>query len=389
MANAGIGCSPRFNCPSEAIVYKKTLLLAALSLTAVSSVAYAAAVRDYISIVGSSTVYPFATVVAEQFGKTTKFKTPKVESTGSGGGLKLFCSGVGVEHPDVTNASRRIKKSEQELCAKNGVKDVIEVKVGYDGIVLGQSKATKTLDLTLKDIFLALAKMVPGKDGKLVDNPNKTWKDVNPALPASKIEVLGPPPTSGTRDAFVELAMEGGAKKFDDLKKLRGSKDEAEIKGLMAKLGIPESAFNKKGKKVFQAVAHGIREDGAFVEAGENDNLIVQKLEANPNAVGIFGFSFLDQNADKIKGAMIDGQAPTFDAIADGAYPVSRPLYFYVKKAHAGAVPGIQEYLAEFTSEKAYGEEGYLTEKGLIPMPDAERKQFRKDAETLTPMQAL
>ena len=370
-------------------MFKKKLVLAAFSAAIISGISQAAAVRDYISIVGSSTVYPFATVVAEQFGKTTKFKTPKVESTGSGGGLKLFCAGVGVEHPDVTNASRRIKKSEQDLCAKNGVKEIVEVKVGYDGIVLGQSKATETLNLTRKDIFLALAKQVPGKDGKLVDNPNKTWKDVNPALPATKIEVLGPPPTSGTRDAFVELAMEGGAKKFDDLKKLRGSKDEAEIKALMAKLGIPESAYNKKGKKVFQAVAHGIREDGAFIEAGENDNLIVQKLEANPNAVGIFGFSFLDQNADKIQGAMVDGQAPTFDAIADGAYPVSRPLYFYVKKAHVGAVPGIQEYLAEFTSDKADGEEGYLTEKGLIPMPEEERTKFRQDAKSLTPMSAL
>ncbi len=355
----------------------------------VSGATHAAAARDYISIVGSSTVYPFATVVAEQFGKTTQFKTPKVESTGSGGGLKLFCSGVGVEHPDITNASRRIKKSEQDLCAKNGVKDIIEVKVGYDGIVLGQSKATKPLNLTRKDIFLALAKQIPGTDGKLVDNPHKTWKDVNAALPDTKIEVLGPPPTSGTRDAFVELAMEGGAKKFPDLAKLRGSKDEAEIKALMAKLGIPESAFNKKGKKVFKAVAHGIREDGAFIEAGENDNLIVQKLEANPNSVGIFGFSFLDQNADKIHGAMVDGQSPTFDAIADGAYPVSRALYFYVKKAHVGAVPGMKEYLAEFTSDKAYGEEGYLSEKGLIPMPEAERGQFRNDATTLTPMGAL
>jgi len=370
-------------------VFKKILPLAAVSAAMISGASQAAAVRDYISIVGSSTVYPFATVVAEQFGRTTKFKTPKVESTGSGGGLKLFCAGVGVEHPDVTNASRRIKKSEQELCAKNGVKDIVEVKVGYDGIVLGQSKATKTLNLTRKDIYLALAKMVPGTDGKLTDNPNKTWKDANPALPATKIEVLGPPPTSGTRDAFVELAMEGGAKKFDDLRKLRGSKDEAEIQGLMAKLGIPDSAYNEKGKKVFKAVSHGIREDGVFIEAGENDNLIVQKLEANPNAVGIFGFSFLDQNADKIRGAMVDGQAPTFDAIADGAYPVSRPLYFYVKQAHVGAVPGIQEYLAEFTSEKAYGEEGYLTEKGLIPMPDAERTQFRQDAETLAPMKTL
>ena len=370
-------------------MFKKTLVLAALSAAIVSGTAQAAAARDYISIVGSSTVYPFATVVAEQFGKTTKFKTPKVESTGSGGGLKLFCAGVGVEHPDITNASRRIKKSEQELCAKNGVNDIVEVKVGYDGIVLGQSKATEPLSLTRKDIFLALAKQVPGDEGKLVENPYKTWKDVNSALPDTKIEVLGPPPTSGTRDAFVELAMEGGAKKFDDLAKLRGAKDEGEIKALMARLGIPESAFDKKGKKVFQAVAHGIREDGVFIEAGENDNLIVQKLEANPIAVGIFGFSFLDQNADKIQGAMVDGKEPTFDNIADGAYPVSRPLYFYVKKAHVDAVPGIAEYVAEFTSEKAMGEEGYLSEKGLIPEPEAEREQFRDAAKAMTPMGVL
>jgi len=370
-------------------VFKNTLVLAALSAAIVSGTAQAAAARDYISIVGSSTVYPFATVVAEQFGKTTKFKTPKIESTGSGGGLKLFCAGVGVEHPDITNASRRIKKSEQELCAKNGVKDIVEVKIGYDGIVLGQSKAAPTLKLTRRDIFLALGKMVPGPEGKLIENPNKTWKDVNAALPDTKIEVLGPPPTSGTRDAFVELAMEAGAETFDDLKALDKSKDEAEIKALMAKLGIPESAFNQKGSKVFQAVAHGIREDGAFIEAGENDNLIVQKLEANPDAVGIFGFSFLDQNADKIQGALVDGQAPTFENIADGAYPVSRPLFFYVKKAHVGAVPGIAEYLAEFTSEKAMGEEGYLADKGLIPAPEAERNQFRANAEALIPMGAL
>jgi phosphate transport system substrate-binding protein len=365
------------------------MAIAALSAAFVAGTAHSAAARDYISIVGSSTVYPFATVVAEQFGRTTKFKTPKVESTGSGGGLKLFCAGVGVEHPDITNASRRIKKSEQELCAKNGVYDIIEVKVGYDGIVLGKSKATKPLELTRKDIFLALAKMVPGKDGKLIENPYTTWNQVNPSLPNTKIEVLGPPPTSGTRDAFVELAMEAGAKAFPDLKALRGAKDEAEIKSLMAKLGIPESAFNKRGKKVFQAVAHGIREDGAFIEAGENDNLIVQKLEANPLAMGIFGFSFLDQNADKIHGAVIEGSSPTFEAISDGSYPVSRSLYFYAKKAHVGAVPGMQEYLAEFTSEKAYGEEGYLTDKGLIPMPDAERGQFRYNAKGLVPMDAL
>jgi phosphate transport system substrate-binding protein len=353
-----------------------------------SGVVNAATARDYISIVGSSTVYPFATVVAEQFGKTTKFKTPKVESTGSGGGLKLFCAGVGVEHPDITNASRRIKKSEQEMCAKNGIDEIVEMKVGYDGIVLANAKSAAKMELTRKDIFLALAKQVPGADGKLIDNPYQTWKDVNPALPATKIEVLGPPPTSGTRDAFVELAMEGGAKKFADLKALRGAKGD-DVKTYMAKLGIPESAYNKKGKSVFKAVAHAIREDGAFIEAGENDNLIIQKLAANPKALGIFGFSFLDQNADKVQGSIVDGSEPTFEAISAGDYPVSRSLWFYVKKAHVGKVPGIAEYLAEFSSEKAWGDEGYLTDKGLIPMPEAERGQFAYNAQALVPMEAL
>ena len=370
-------------------MFNKTIAVAALSAMMVSGVVNAAAARDYISIVGSSTVYPFATVVAEQFGKTTKFKTPKVESTGSGGGLKLFCAGIGVEHPDITNASRRIKKSEQERCAKNGIKDIVEVKIGYDGIVLANAKSSPRMALTRKDIFLALAKQIPGKDGKLIDNPNKTWKDVNPSLPATRIEVLGPPPTSGTRDAFAELAMEGGAKKFPDLKKLRGSKDAAEIKSLMAKLGIPESAFNKKGKKVFKAVAHALREDGGYIEAGENDNLIIQKLVANPKAVGVFGYSYLEQNTDKIQGATVDGKEPSFEAISAGDYPVSRALYFYVKKAHVGEVPGIEEYLSEFTSDKAWGDEGYLADKGLIPMPEAERGQSAYNAKGLVPMAAL
>ncbi|MEN8180131.1 MAG: PstS family phosphate ABC transporter substrate-binding protein [Pseudomonadota bacterium] len=363
----------------------KKLLTFALAFS-LTGLAGAASARDYISIVGSSTVYPFATVVAEQFGKSSKFKTPKIESTGSGGGLKLFCAGVGVEHPDITNASRRIKKSEVELCSKNGVKEITEVKIGYDGIALANSKKSQQFEVTRKDIFLALAKQVPGPDGKLIDNPYKTWKEVNPALPSAKIEVLGPPPTSGTRDAFAELAMEAGAKKFADLKKLRGSKDAAEIKSLMVKLGIPESVFNKKGKKVFKAVAHAVREDGAYIEAGENDNLIVQKLEANPNALGIFGFSFLDQNSDKVQSSKIEGVAAEFETIADGSYPVSRPLYFYVKKAHAGAIPGMNEYLAEFTSDKTWGEEGYLSDKGLIPMPVQERSAFKADAASLKPL---
>ena len=337
---------------------KKAFIVLVITFFVAASfgVAGAGSARDYISIVGSSTVYPFATVVAEQFGKSTSFKTPKIESTGSGGGLKLFCAGVGVEHPDITNASRRIKQSEYESCVANGVKEIVEVKIGYDGIVMANSKKAAPLKLSRKDIFLALAKDVPDPNGgeKLIPNPYKTWKDVNPALPAKTIEVLGPPPTSGTRDAFVELAMEGGAKKFAWIK-----------------------ALKKTDKKKYKAVAHTIREDGAYVEAGENDNLIVQKLDANPNSIGIFGFSFLDQNTDKVQGSFVDGVQPTFDAIADGKYPVSRPLFFYVKKAHVGVIPGIQEYLEEFTAEKTWGEDGYLADKGMIPMPDAERSKFR------------
>ena len=322
--------------------------------------------RDYISIVGSSTVYPFATVVAEQFGKTTDFKTPKIESTGSGGGFKLFSAGVGVEHPDITNASRRIKKSECGKCAENGVTEVVELKIGYDGIVMANSKSAEPFKLSRKDIFLALAKEVPdpaGAEGELVPNPYKTWKDVNPELPETKIEVLGPPPTSGTRDAFVELAMEAGAKEFAWIK-----------------------ALKKEDKDRFKQISHTIREDGAYIEAGENDNLIVQKLDANAEALGIFGFSFLDQNTDKMQGAYVDGVQPEFSAISDGSYSLSRPLFFYVKKAHVGTIPGMGEYLAEFTSEKAWGDEGYLTEKGLIPMPKEEREKYAAVAEKLTPV---
>ena len=339
---------------------KKTAIVAALAATTLAGTAGAQSARDYISIVGSSTVYPFATVVAEQFGKITRYKTPKIESTGSGGGLKLFCAGVGVEHPDITNASRRIKKSEVEMCEKNGVDEVTEVKVGYDGIVLANSTDARRYDLSRKDIYLALAKEIPDPAGseKLVPNPHTTWNDVNSSLPPTRIEVLGPPPTSGTRDAFVELVMEkGGCAKYDWIK-----------------------AMKKADKSQYKAVCHTIREDGAYVEAGENDNLIVQKLDANHDALGIFGFSFLDQNADKVQGAVIEDVAPTFDNIADGSYPVSRPLYIYVKQAHVGTIPGMKEFLREFTSDKAWGPEGYLADKGMIPMPEEEREKFRKAA---------
>ncbi len=305
--------------------------------------------RDYISIVGSSTVYPFSTVVAERFGRTTDFSTPKIESTGSGGGFKLFCSGVGVQYPDITNSSRRVRQSEIDECADNGIRDIVEVKIGYDGIVLANFNGAPLYRLTREQVYLALAKNVPDSAGSgLVPNPYLAWSDVDPGLPNVRIEVLGPPPTSGTRDAFVELVMLAGCEAFPVIDTL--SDDDRD------------------------AACFTMREDGAFIEAGENDNLIVQKLEANPAALGIFGFSFLDQNQDKVQGSLIDGVAPEFDSIADGSYPVSRPLYSYVKKLHVGEIPGIEEFLVELTSEAAWGEFGYLSDRGLIPLPETERR---------------
>jgi phosphate transport system substrate-binding protein len=320
----------------------------------------AAQARDQIRVVGSSTVYPFATVVAEELGRGGKFKTPIVESTGTGGGLKLFCAGAGVDTPDIANASRRIKQSEVDLCAQNGVKEITEIKIGYDGIVIANSKKSPRQAFTLRQIFLALAKQVPAPNGKLVPNPHKTWKDVDPSLPDVKIEVLGPPPTSGTRDAFNELALEGGCKTFPDLKALK-DQNEAE----------------------FKKVCHAIREDGVFVEAGENDNLIVQKLVANPRAFGVFGYSFLEENLDRIQGSTIDGVAPEFETIAEGRYPVSRALYVYVKNAHVASIPGMREFIAELTSEKAMGEDGYLADRGLVPSPASERAKVREEANAL------
>jgi phosphate transport system substrate-binding protein len=309
--------------------------------------------RDEIRIVGSSTVYPFSTVVAERFGRSTSYKTPVVESTGTGGGFKLFCSGVGEGTPDIANASRVIKSSETELCAANGVTDIVEVKIGYDGIVLANASDGFKYNLTTRDIFLALAKDVPNGNGGLKPNGAKAWKDVKSALPNTKIEVLGPPPTSGTRDAFAELAMESGCKTFDWIKAAKSS-----------------------DKKRYQAICHSIREDGAYIEAGENDNLIIQKLDANKNALGIFGYSFLDQNMDKVQASIINGTDATFENIADGKYAVARSLFIYVKKAHLDAIPGLREFVVEFVSDDASGEEGYLEERGLIPMGGAERDEW-------------
>jgi phosphate transport system substrate-binding protein len=345
-------------------VTRKSFLvsLAGSVILVASSHANAQAARDSINIVGSSTVYPFTTTVAEQFGRVGKFKTPKVESTGTGGGLKLFCNGVGPQFPDIANASRRIKASELQTCAQNGIKEVVEIKVGYDGIVIAENKAGSSLHLTRKDVYLALAKQVPdpANPNTLIPNPYKTWKDVNKALPANKIEVLGPPPTSGTRDSFAELYMEEGCRSFAWLNQLR-STDEGSFKRKCATL----------------------REDGAYIEAGENDNLIVQKLAANPTAVGVFGYSFLEENLDKLKGAVVDGVSPSFETVASGKYPASRPLFIYVKKAHVGVIPGINEFIAEYTSEKALGEDGYLADKGLIPPAKSEIEKIRADAKSL------
>ena len=348
-------------------MYRKSLI-AAITMACVAPAVHAQSARDYINIVGSSTVFPFTSTVAEQFGRASTFKTPKVESTGTGGGMKLFCAGVGVQHPDFTNASRRIKASELADCRKNGVNEVVEIKIGFDGIVLANAKASPVYRLTRKDIYLALARQVPDPAAptRLVANPYKAWKDVNPTLSAVRIEVLGPPPTSGTRDSFLEQVMEPGCTSIAWLKSL---KDVDE--------------------KRYKQVCTTIREDGAFIEAGENDNLIVQKLAANPGALGIFGYSFLEENLNSLHGSTIEGVTPDFDTISTGKYPVSRAMYVYVKKAHVGMIPGMKEFITEYTSEKAFGEEGYLVDKGLVPAPKAEREMVRRDAVALTGLKGL
>jgi phosphate transport system substrate-binding protein len=338
---------------------QRTMAIGLAGLVSSIALTGAAEARDQIRIVGSSTVFPFSTAVAEQYGNKTGMATPVVESTGTGGGLKLFCAGVGEQHPDITNASRRIKESEVEQCAANGAEEITEVKIGYDGIVLANSKDADPLSIDIRTLWLALAKEVP-VNGELVANPYKNWSEIDSSLPDAKIEVLGPPPTSGTRDAFVELVMDVGCAEFPEVE-----------------------ALDEDAKAT---TCQTMREDGGFVEAGENDNLIVQKLQANPNAFGIFGFSFLDQNLDVIQGNMINDEEPTFENIAAGNYPVSRSLYFYVKNAHIGTVPGIEEFVAEFTSDDAFGPDGYLADKGLIPLPDDERAEVSKSATSFTPM---
>lgn len=303
--------------------------------------------RDQIRVVGSSTVYPFTTTVAENFGRNTRTKTPIVESTGTGGGFKLFCAGVGTSHPDVSNASRAIKKSEFEMCVKNGVTEIVEIKVGFDGLTITQSKNGPNIKLSLAQVFLALAEKVPDKSGNLIPNPYKNWSDIDPQLPNVRIEVLGPPPTSGTRDSFHELFMEPGA--------------EIVLKDL-----------KKSNRKAFETAWKSIRQDGAYVEAGENDNVIVQKLQANRNAFGIFGYSFLEENISTLRGVAIDGVVPDFDNISSGRYKGARPLFVYIKKQHIGVIPGLKEFAEEYVSNRAISQDGYLARKGLVALPKKE-----------------
>lgn len=314
--------------------------------------------RNVLRITGSSTVFPFTTAVAESFGARTDFPTPVVESTGTGGGMRLFCSGVGVSTPDLTGASRRILPSEYGLCQTNGVRDIVELPIGFDGIVIANVSTGPQLDISRGQLWRALAATVPADDCTMIDNPYVSWSDIDASLPDLRIEVFGPPPTSGTRDAFVELGMEAGA---DDITAETG----CEISG--------------------EAAAR-IREDGAWIDSGENDNAIVQTLISTPTAYGVFGYSFLAQNGDRIQAARVDGVAPDFDAIANGDYPISRSMFVYAKAQHAGVVPGLQEYLQEFASDEAWGEFGYLTDRGLIPLPEARRMELVERVNALETM---
>lgn len=323
------------------------------ALAALLMDASAALARNQIRVVGSSTVFPFVTAAAEEFGRSAEFRTPIVEATGTGGGLKLFCSGLGPGLPDMANASRHIKDSEVTLCRKNGVSRIVEVEIGYDGIVFVGSKQAQPLPLTKEHLFLALARQVP-QNGKLVDNPYRNWREISPDLPTVPISVYGPPPTSGTRDAFVEMVMEKACAKF------------------------PEFAAALPDEKDRKAACSLVREDGVYIESGENDNLIIQKLQSNPEAIGIVGYSFLEENGHKVQASTVEGVEPTVANISEGKYGVSRSMFVYVKGDHVGLIPGIAEFIAELTSDKAFGPEGYLVDKGLIPLDGPDRARVRE-----------
>jgi phosphate transport system substrate-binding protein len=346
-----------------------TGLAAALTMTAIFSASSPALARDQIKVVGSSTVFPYSQAAAEEFSKKSGQKSPVVESTGTGGGMKIFCQGIGEGNPDITGASRAMKKSEFELCTKNGVTDITEIQFGYDGLSIAQSKKGKPMDLTEAQIFLALAAEVPEGD-KLVPNPYKKWSDVDKGLPDTAITAYGPPPTSGTRDAFVELAMHDGCKALDYFKKAKESMDKKDFEKLITDKCTP------------------MRQDGPFIEAGENDNLIVQRIEADPNAVGIFGYSFLYENQDKLQAVKVNGKEPTFEDIADGTYDIARPLFFYIKNAHRKVIPGMDDFIAEYTSDEAMGKDGYLHERGLVVLTPELLKEMQERAKSGAKMSA-
>lgn len=324
--------------------------------------AQAQASRDFVWAAGSSTVFPFTTRVAEQFARKTGRKAPKVESLGTGGGIKLFCGGVGAAYPDIANASRPMKRSEFDACAAKGVKDIAEIKIGFDGIVVATDKDGPSYNMRIEHLYLALAANVL-RGGKPVANPYKAWDEIGAGLPKSRIQVYGPPPTSGTRDAFAELALEGGARKFPTLDALRSSDEKA-----------------------FKAQAATLRRDGAWIDSGENDNAIVGTLTKTPGALGVFGYSFLEENGDKVKAARIGGVAPTAETISNGSYPLSRSLFIYVKKAHLPVIPGLKEFVAEFASDAATGRGGYLQDRGLIPLPAAQHGTVKTAAVSLPNM---
>jgi phosphate transport system substrate-binding protein len=327
-----------------------------LVLAALSATTAAAQNRNEIRIVGSSTVFPYSQAVAEQFAKNTGAPSPIVESTGTGGGMQVFCGGIGEAHPDITGASRAMRASEYELCTSNGVTDITEILLGYDGLSIAVSRANDfDWDLTLGEVYTALAAQVP-VNGEWVDNPYRTWNEINPALPATPILVYGPPPTSGTRDAFVDLAMHAGCRQLPFVKD--GGFDSAWVNENCSRM----------------------RTDGPFVEAGENDNLIVQRLTADPNALGIFGYSFLYENLDKLKDVRINGVEANLETIASSDYPIARPLYIYVKNAHRGVIPNLQEFVEEFVSDDALGEDGYLAERGLVVLPADQLALVQEDA---------
>ena len=334
----------------------KLVLAAAVAAICIPAAAEA---RTQMRAVGSSTVYPFAKIVAERIARANpRLGTPIIESTGTGAGMKLFCAGVGERFPDVENASRRMKASEAKLCAANGVTQITEIQVGIDGISLATSKLSPLANLSQRDIYLAIAKTPFGKP-----NRARTWKDVNARLPAIPIRVYGPPPTSGTRDALGELIMTPPCE---------------------ANPGV--AALKKSDENKFKAICAGVREDGAYVEAGENDNLIVQKIEANPGTIGIFGYSYLEENQDKLKGIAINGVVPSYGSISSFKYPGARPLYIYIKNAHANAIPAVRAYAAEFTKESAFGPNGYLLRAGLISAPTPIRAQSQQAARSLRPL---